>query len=154
MHPALPKNTFGPVGIPLIRGHLRRQAINLKAWGTEQISSAEATFDRAALTKKRPTEVHPKQLERQIKHGGLVSSLWLSVDVYLWRRASPLCREYNTFLTILLSVVLYFLQYSYNRCYISYIAIINDATFLQYTYKDFTFLTILLEVILRFLQYC
>ena len=39
----------------------------------EEISSAEATPDRAALNKTRPIEVHLKQLERQTKHGGLVN---------------------------------------------------------------------------------
>ena len=29
-------------------------------------------------------------------HVGLLNSLWRSVDVYLWRSASPLCSEYNT----------------------------------------------------------
>ena len=36
-----------------------------------------------------------QQLERCTKHGGLAHSLGRSVDVHLWRRACPLCREYN-----------------------------------------------------------
>ena len=93
---SIAKNTFSPVGIPLIRG---RQAI--KTWGDislrpKAISSAEATPYRAALTKTRLTEMRLKQLQRQTKHGeGVGQLLRRFVNEYLWRRASPLYREYN-----------------------------------------------------------
>ena len=73
------KNTFGPVGILLFRAPQapgnNAPRMRVKAWEDgslrpEEICSAGATPDRATLTKTRPTEVRPKQLERRTKQRG------------------------------------------------------------------------------------
>ena len=92
------KNTSGLVGIPLKKGRLKRQAINLPPGGqspeARRISSVEAHPTGTVLNTAGRSVT--QQLERctNTMIGALPSDAL--VDVYLWRRASRLCREYNS----------------------------------------------------------
>ena len=70
MRPALPKIPSEPSVFLLLGG----KSLGVGPLRPEEISSAEASPDRAALTKTRPTLARPKQLVRQTKQMGLANS--------------------------------------------------------------------------------